>query len=89
MASNFPGALDTATQQPSPLATTELDAAGFLHDEVHTNHSTALLALQTKMGISASTPTTIGHVLTVSAAGTTAWAAVAESDPIPLILALS
>jgi len=76
MASNFPGALDTATQQPSPLATTELDAAGFLHDEVHTNHSTALIALQTKMGISASTPTTIGHALTVSATGTTVWAAV-------------
>ena len=86
--SNFPGALDTTAEQPSPLSDTELDATDFLHDKVHTNHSTALIALQTKMGISASVPTTVGHVLTVSAAGTSGWAAV-ESDPIPLILALS
>jgi len=29
------------------------------------------------MGISASVPTTVGHVLTVSAAGTSGWAAAA------------
>jgi hypothetical protein len=86
--SNFPGALDTTAEQPSPLSTTELDATNFLHDKVHTNHSSALIALQTKMGISASVPTTPGHVLSVTSSGTTAWAAV-DSDPIPLILALS
>ena len=76
--SNFPGALDTTAEQPSPLSTTELDATNFLHDKVHTNHSSALIALQQKMGISASpaTSATTGQVLTISAAGSSAWAAV-------------
>ena len=79
--SNFPGALDTTAEQPSPLSSTELDATNFLHDKVHTNHSTALVALQTKMGISSSRPTTIGDTLVCTAVGvgaagdTTAWQA--------------
>ena len=50
MATNFPGSLDTATQQPSPSSTTDLDATGYEHDVVHTNHSGALIALETKLG---------------------------------------
>ena len=50
MATSYPGSLDTSTQQPSPSATDELDDAGFLHDEVHTNHSGALIAVETKLG---------------------------------------
>ena len=89
--SNFPGALDTTAEQPSPLSTTELDATNFLHDKVHTNHSSALIALQTKMGISSSPAASaaVNTVLTHTGSGTTAWVAAAESDPIPLILALS
>jgi len=93
--SNFPGALDTTAEQPSPLSDTELDATNFLHDKVHTNHSSALIALETKMGISSSRPTAVGDTLVCTALGagaagdTTAWQAAAESDPIPLILALS
>jgi hypothetical protein len=87
--SNFPGALDTTAEQPSPLQATELDATDFLHDKVHTNHSSALIALQQKMGISSSlaTSATAGDVLTISTAGSSAWAA--PDSPIPLILALS
>jgi len=91
--SNFPGALDTTAEQPSPLSTTELDATNFLHDKVHTNHSSALIALETKMGISSSRPTAVGDTLVCTALGagaagdTTAWAA--PDSPIPLILALS
>jgi hypothetical protein len=29
MATNYPGSLDTGTEQPSPLASTEMDDAGF------------------------------------------------------------
>jgi hypothetical protein len=93
--SNFPGALDTTAEQPSPLAATELDATNFLHDKVHTNHSSALIALETKMGISSSRPTAVGDTLVCTALGagaagdTTVWQQPAESDPIPLILALS
>ena len=77
--SNFPGALDTTAEQPSPLAATELDATNFLHDKVHTNHSSALIALETKMGISSSRPTTVGDILVCTALGagaagdTTIW----------------
>ena len=46
MATNYPGSLDTATQQPSPSSTTDLDATGYEHDVVHTNHSGALIALE-------------------------------------------
>ena len=50
MATNFPGSLDTATQQPAPSSTTDLDATGYEHDVVHTNHSGALIAVETKLG---------------------------------------
>ena len=50
MATNYPGSLDTATQQPSPSSTTDLDATGYEHDVVHTNHSGALIAVETKLG---------------------------------------
>ena len=55
MATNYPGSLDTSTEQPSPLSTTEMDDAGFEHDVVHTNHSGAIIALETKVGTGSST----------------------------------
>ena len=51
--SNYPTSLDTATNQPTPASTTDLDASGYEHDQVHGAHSTALLALQAKLGIAA------------------------------------
>jgi len=50
MATNYPGSLDTTTQQPSPSSTTDLDATGYEHDVVHTNHSGAIIAVETKLG---------------------------------------
>ena len=50
MATNFPSALDTATQQPSPSSTTDMDATGYEHDVVHANHSGAIIAIETKLG---------------------------------------
>ena len=91
MATNFPTSLDVLTtggNLPNTIASsTELDATNFLHDEMHVNVNESSVAVQTKMGIGSSTPTTVGHVLTCTAGGTSEWQA-AESA-IPLILALS
>ena len=86
MATSFPTALDTATEQPSPGSTTNLDQAGFEHDVIHTNHSGALIAVETKMGTGASNAAsaTAGHVLTHSSGGATAWAATADATKMPL-----
>ena len=77
MATNFPSSLDSATQQPSPSATTDMNATGFEHHTVHTNHSGALIALETKMGTGASAATgaSDGHVLTADGSGGSAWEA--------------
>jgi hypothetical protein len=52
---NFPTSLDTATQLPDVSATTQENAAGLYHDELHTNVDQAVLALETKLGIDSST----------------------------------
>lgn len=72
MATNYPASLDTSTQQPSPLSTTEMDDAGFEHDAVHTNHSGAIIALETKVGIGSSSAVA-DSVLAGTGAGTSAW----------------
>ena len=72
MATAFPGALDTGTQQPSPSSTTDMDATGFEHDVVHTNHSGAIIALETKLGLTDSNASA-NAVLVGSGASTTSW----------------
>jgi hypothetical protein len=72
MATNFPGSLDTSTQQPAPSSTTDLDAGGYEHDVVHTNHSGALIALETKLGLTDSNASA-NAVLVGSGASTTSW----------------
>jgi len=72
MATNFPGSLDTATQQPSPSSTTDLDASGYEHDVVHTNHSGAIIALETKLG-STDSNAVEGAALMGTGSGTSAW----------------
>jgi hypothetical protein len=55
-----------------------MDDAGFLHDEVHTNASGALIALETKLGVGATTAAgaSTNHVLVKQGDGDTEWAAV-------------
>jgi len=79
MASNFPTSLDSATQQPSPSSGTGLDASGFEHDVVHGNHSTALIAVETKLGTgdSNAADATANTVLVANGSGGSAWSAVA------------
>jgi len=72
MATNFPSALDTATQQPSPSSTTDMDATGYEHDVVHANHSGAIIALETKLGLTDSNASS-GAILVGSGVSTTAW----------------
>ena len=72
MATNYPGSLDTSTQQPSPSASTEMDDSGFEHDAVHTNHSGAIIALETKVGTGDSNAVA-DSVLAGTGSGTSGW----------------
>lgn len=72
MATNYPGSLDTSTQQPSPSASTEMDDSGFEHDVVHANHSGAIIALETKVGTGDSNAVA-SSVLAGTGSGTSAW----------------
>ena len=72
MATAYPAALDTATQQPSPSSTTDLDARGYEHDVIHTNHSGALIAVETKLGLTDSNASS-GAILVGTGTSTTAW----------------
>ena len=82
--SNYPTSLDTTATQVTPTSSTDLDATGYEHDLVHGAASTALIALQTKLGISASPAgsATAGHFLKHTGTGTTDWAAVPEGISI-------
>lgn len=90
MATNYPTSLDTATEQPSPSASDDLNTAGLLHDVVHTNHSGALIQLETKLGIGASAASgaSDGHVMTRQSDGSTAWEAIpAAATPTVITVA--
>jgi len=56
MATNFPTSLDTTTELPTPSPSTPLGQTGNLkHSTQHTNANDAIIAMQTKMGITDST----------------------------------
>ncbi len=82
--SNYPTTLDNTSNQVTPASDTELDASGFQHNQVHGAASSALIALQAKLGISASPAASAANntVLTHTGSGTTAWAAVPEGISI-------
>jgi hypothetical protein len=66
---NYPAALDAF---PNPGATTRRNDPGFELDVVVSNLNDAVEALETKVGIGASTPSA-GQVLTATAAGSALW----------------
>ena len=72
MATNFPSSLDTSTQQPTIASTEEMDDSGKEHDVVHTNHSGAIIALETKLG-TGDTTASDGALLVGTGSGTSAW----------------
>lgn len=75
MASNYPSSLDTATEQPSPSATDEMDDVGLEHDVVHSNASEAILALEAKLGVGATTAAAAStdEILVKQSDGDTEW----------------
>lgn len=72
MATNFPGSLDTSTQQPTIASSDEMDDSGKEHDVVHTNHSGAIIALETKLGTGDSNAVA-DAVLMGTGSGTSGW----------------
>ena len=78
--SGYPGTLDTTNATPGagvqfpqiPAASTDLDASNVEHDLLHTNLSLAIVALQTKLGITDSNAAA-DKLLIGSGASTTAW----------------
>ena len=67
MAINYPGSLDDSTNLPSPATGAVIPALA------DTNRSLAAIALETKIGIDASTPTN-NKVLRGTGTGTSSWA---------------
>lgn len=72
MATNYPGSLDSSTQQPTIAASDEMDDSGKEHDVVHTNHSGAIIALETKLGTGDSNAVA-DAVLMGTGSGTSGW----------------
>ena len=72
MATNYPSSLDSSTQQPTIAASDEMDDSGKEHDVVHTNHSGAIIALETKLGTGDSNAVA-DAVLMGTGSGTSGW----------------
>ena len=74
MATAYPTALDTTgSQQRTDIASTDdLDASGKEHDVMHVNHAGAIVALETKLGLTDSNAAA-NAILVGSGASTTSW----------------
>lgn len=72
MAASFPTSIPALT---NPTASDQLSSATVPHATQHANANDEIEALATKVGTGASTPTTVGDVLTVTGAGATAYQA--------------
>ena len=83
MATAYPGALDTVgSQLRTDIASSDdLDASGKEHDVMHVNVHGATVALETKLGLTASNAAK-GGILAGSAASTTAWLAVGANNTV-------
>ena len=75
----YPTTLDDTNATPSatvefpqPASATDLDATNVEHDLLHTNLSKAVVALQTKLGITDSNATS-GTLLQGTGAGSSSW----------------
>ena len=74
MATAYPTALDTTgSQQRTDISsTTDMDASGQEHDVMHVNHAGAIVALETKLGLTDSNAAA-NAILVGSGASTTSW----------------
>jgi len=83
--SGYPGTLDDTSASPGatvefpqPSSSTDLDATNVEHDLLHTNGSLAIVALQAKLGITASTPVA-ARALVGTGSGTSEWSSTLTS----------
>jgi len=83
--SGYPTTLDDTSASPGvtiefpqPASSSDLDATNIEHDLLHSNGSLAVVALQTKVGITASTPVA-ARALVGTGTGTSEWSATLTS----------
>ena len=83
--SGYPTTLDDTSATPSgtvefpqPASSTDLDATNVEHDKLHTNLSLAIVALETKLGITDSNATA-GTLLKGTGANSSEWSSVLPS----------
>ena len=83
--SGYPTTLDDTSASPGvtiefpqPASSSDLDSTNIEHDLLHSNGSLAVVALQTKLGITASTPVA-ARALVGTGTGTSEWSATLTS----------
>lgn len=79
MSTNFPGSLDNTSNLPNPTALDNLDTPD--HAGIHSTANDAVRAIEAKLGISASTPTS-GNLLVGTGVGTSTWSKAAPTGTI-------
>lgn len=79
MATNFPGAKDDGTSLPYPNANNYTNSPS--NAAINDNQNDAIIAIQTKLGTGASTPTS-GKFLTGTGVGTSSWANTVPSGTV-------
>ena len=80
--SNYPTSLDTTSTQVTPSSTTDLDASGYEHDQVHGAASTAIIALETKLGIGTAAAENVGYQDILEYFSGPTGIAVIQTDPV-------
>lgn len=82
MSTNFPGSLDNGTTLPNPSTTSYEDTLS--HAAQHANANDAVKAVQTKLGTSASTPSS-GLILLGTGAGSSSWSQLTSAQLFALL----
>lgn len=82
MSTNFPGSLDNGTSLPNPSTTSYEDTLS--HAAQHANANDAIKAVETKLGTSASTPSS-GLILLGTGAGSSSWSQLTSAQLFALL----
>lgn len=78
MATNYPTSLDNGTSLPSPTGSNTQNNPD--HASQHSTANDAIKALEAKLGIGSTTPSSTGLFLIPTGAGTTAWSAITSAQ---------
>lgn len=82
MATDYPGAVDTTSKLPNPSASNFTNNP--THAGLHDNENDAIKAIQTKVGIGATTPAA-NTLLVGTGAGTTAWQGLTSAQLLAIL----